>query len=660
MGFNMAHRVAVDIDTNCADAFCRSHNFDHRVGPVTMEWNSDHLPSSLFIEGDVLDARWYHLFGTESYDLSMLSPPCPSWSRATNCPGLAKHEGRLTIHAWALMHLVRPKVVCMEMVGSMKQHEHWTFIRMMINWAGYNIRFAPILNLSEFTPQHRERLILVATLDGHDHFPHICQAWPATQRQSLESFLNIMQLTEPWISQTKLEPTVLQMYLDPNLLPKNGECGPRPAKKSKKDLESYRFRHRDGIFGCIMASYGSGHELPNTSLSRFGLYGTLLAQASGIRFLSIPEVAIAHSALVPFWLPADHKVAMKILGNAITSPHAMVAITNAMAFIAGLTGVEIQEMMLQIMNARFTSQNMRWEMRGGGYLFTKDLEVCQPTLQMHAFQKITVSSPTEQFIFHAESEIRLWDAMRLLTGPSIPSEIFLLPAGQLEAKISLPEKFEVSDQDVTLFASVPSVLGIGSQRFALGAHQATCIAVLTGEGMYVLRRDPGTTVQDVITIMNHHAQIRTTHLVGMLGEKHQEQTLCPNAVIARDRESAADNLQVLEFVQPKIQDGLISFVSSHQALTQFVEFLQDVGLSEMMPALGWMFVTDVESFIQNRTEAVLMVRKPSALALNMDEAVFCLAVSLFFSQRSVHGHFQRQSQPSGAGSSFGMSGCGMS
>jgi site-specific DNA-cytosine methylase len=82
-----------------------------------MEWNADTLPEHLFVEGDIVDSRWYHLLSDELYDFAMLSPPCPAWSAATSCPGLNKFEGRLTLYSWALMNLVRPRIVCMEMVG---------------------------------------------------------------------------------------------------------------------------------------------------------------------------------------------------------------------------------------------------------------------------------------------------------------------------------------------------------------------------------------------------------------------------------------------------------------------------------------------------------------------------------------------------------------
>lgn len=43
-----------------------------------------------------------------------------------------------------------------------------------------------------YTPTQRERLIIVATLDSEELQPHICQSWPATQHQTMETFLDVM------------------------------------------------------------------------------------------------------------------------------------------------------------------------------------------------------------------------------------------------------------------------------------------------------------------------------------------------------------------------------------------------------------------------------------------------------------------------------------
>ena len=158
MGMKIDHRFAVEIDSECVEAYSRSHNFKYRCGPSAFKWDDDELPSHLLVNADVRDGGWFHLTGTYLVDLMMMSPPCPAWSLATTAPGLMKEEGRLTIDAISLCNLVRPKVILLENVSSMRNHEHWRFIRQTLEWAGYHIRFARSCNLCEIATQNRDPL----------------------------------------------------------------------------------------------------------------------------------------------------------------------------------------------------------------------------------------------------------------------------------------------------------------------------------------------------------------------------------------------------------------------------------------------------------------------------------------------------------------------
>ena len=60
----------------------------------------------------------------------------------------------------------------------------------------------------------------------------------------------------------------------------------------------------------------------------------------------------------------------------------------------------------------------------------------------------------------AEREVVIYDAVALLTGDSMPGELAFLPGGKLDHKVSLPRLMDVSDENVCLFANVPSALRI--------------------------------------------------------------------------------------------------------------------------------------------------------------------------------------------------------
>ena len=71
--------------------------------------------------------------------------------------------------------------------------------------------------------------------------------------------------------------------------------------------------------GNWLANYGYGHLLPHVNLRTAGLFGTLLVTPEAIRFLALPEILMLVGALVPCWLPAEHRAAVRMLGNGIST-----------------------------------------------------------------------------------------------------------------------------------------------------------------------------------------------------------------------------------------------------------------------------------------------------------------------------------------------------
>ena len=292
LGYIFSHRIAVGNDSDAALAFRRSHGFEACVGPRAFVWGSDPIPSRHFVEGDMMLHGWKHLFSNEAFDLLMMSPPCLAWSFASLQQGLLRLDGRLTLHAWGTANIMKPRIVLMEMVSEMKDHCHWKIVREFILWCAYSIHFCRNIKLSELTPQHRDRLILIATLGTADLFPHLPACWPPTQGQTLESYMNLMDLLETWLSQCALSDDLLKVYLDPQLLPKSLDQRGKGVKRQRRDAEQYRIKHPRRIFGCIMPNYSYGHLLPEVSLQHSGLFGTLIALPTGLRFMSIPEILI--------------------------------------------------------------------------------------------------------------------------------------------------------------------------------------------------------------------------------------------------------------------------------------------------------------------------------------------------------------------------------
>ena len=248
---------------------------------------------------------------------------------------------------------------------------------------------------------------------------------------------------------------------------------------------------------------------------------------------------------------------------------------------------------------------------------------------MHATYKVSVMSPMDTRHFFAEREVMIVEAVKFLTGDSFPDELSFLPGAKLEHKIALPNLMDVSDEPVHLFANVPSALRISKDRFAAIESRGKCICVLTKSGIYVLRRDEGMTVQDVVMVLSHHCDVPCTHLVGCLGERHQVQMLCPDAVIGKDVEGAGHDLLVLEYLTISVNEADITFAAGFDALKEFSDMLVSTGLDETVQAFGWMFAVDAFEIFSGRVNTVRLIQKPGVFAITQDEMTFLLALHFF-------------------------------
>ena len=628
LGYEFRHLLAVDSDEIAAETYARSHGFPTVLSKGNYGLTDEFLPEHIFVQDSILSPEWYHLMSITGFDMVIKSPPCPPWSLASTCEGLYKADGRLTIQSWGLCHLIKPKLVLLENVGNMKQHEQWPLLKRFIEWCGFAIRYARVLNMSDVAPQYRDRLILIASHEDADTQPHLCTGWPKLERHTMESYSNLMPLVEPWKSQCLIDPIVLKQYLDPNLLPKNPNAKANPLKKSRIDVEQYRIRFPQSSFGCVMGNYSFGHLLPSSVLSSFGLFGTLVCRPDALRFMTIPEIIISMTAVMPLWLPNDHRASMRLLGNAISVPHAMIAVCNALAFLTPLSFWEVQDLYKEAISARMTCQNIRWEAKWGGMSFERSDEVA-PTMLMHTYQKITMESPVNAFAFHAEKGVVIKDALKLLAEDSMPTTVFLLPGGIHDAKVNLPSRFEVDDCDVRLLANVSCALRTDSGSFSERSNQSSCIIVLTCHGTFALRRDSGMTIQDVLNTLNHQLSIRTTHLVGAFGEKHPPEMICPDAVISLDVEGSSDTLQRFDYIRLDLEDGEIKFFASDAALREFAQLIHETALDQILGALGWTFMISADFLVDRNIGCIRLMQKPGAFSLTHDDLRFCLAIHLF-------------------------------
>ena len=88
-----------------------------------------------------------------------------------------------------------------------------------------------------------------------------------------------------------------------------------------------------------------------------GILACLLRHGETTRFFSGPEIAPIHGAVRPIFLHGDQRTQMRLLGNAISVPQAMVPLVHACCYL-GLEGVpEPAEAVAWCLQARIHNGN---------------------------------------------------------------------------------------------------------------------------------------------------------------------------------------------------------------------------------------------------------------------------------------------------------------
>ena len=225
------------------------------------------------------------------------------------------------------MHLARVcglravPVIVIEQVSGFPHHGHFHQVLSAWRQAGYRVVCRGSVNLHDVLPTSRLRFLLVLAHHSLPDDDGLAQfVWPERLSTSLGQAHAVFDMPPEMHSASLLDPQLLQVYLDPLLMPGKFQQHPRatPAK--------HRVVTESQVATCFMAQYGYAHELPRDLLEAKGLHGSLLQQGSTARFFSAPEIASAMGALSPIWCPHDRRLSHRILGNCISVPHAILGL----------------------------------------------------------------------------------------------------------------------------------------------------------------------------------------------------------------------------------------------------------------------------------------------------------------------------------------------
>ena len=286
----------------------------------------------LFLRADIHDEWWHRVWAGRTPDLIAASPPCQPWSSAGNQSGLQSPDGVLFLTLASVAGMSCVPVVCVEEVKGFCDHPDAKHVLRAWADSGYQMVFQQVKNLNEVSPTHRPRLLMIFLHESTAHNSpaafHIA-SWQPVPRPSLGSckcYFKVLPdaLHEP----CKLSDRAREMYLDAWYMP-----------PSCNHLDPYKFRvHKtQSRAPCFLAQYHYQHTLSEHLLETKGLLGGLLETPKGIRFYSAPEIATCHGVVSPLLFPLPDRVTMKVLGNSIAVPHAVLTLAHALQAFQGIT-----------------------------------------------------------------------------------------------------------------------------------------------------------------------------------------------------------------------------------------------------------------------------------------------------------------------------------
>ena len=322
----------LDVDGACSDMLCHQH----------ASWAEASDLDSLLLAGedgilhlcaDVQRNWWLRVFRQRPVHIVCISAPCQPWSSAGSEQGLGSEDGLLLLRAADIVGLFQIPLVLLEQVAHFTSHPHFATVMHAWSLAGYAIQWQASLNLLDVLPSQRQRFLMVLSHRTHASRKQLQPgSWTIDKRINLGQAKVLFDLPPTMLEANTPSQEVLDMYMDPWYVPT-----PRHAHHSPPSPQKFRIKTAADTAGVFVAQYQFQHELPPAQLQK-GIHGCLLRKSGLLRFFSGPEIAAVHGAAVPIFLAADQREQMKLLGNCIAVPHAMVPLVCACSLL-GISAV---------------------------------------------------------------------------------------------------------------------------------------------------------------------------------------------------------------------------------------------------------------------------------------------------------------------------------
>ncbi|CAE6969160.1 ngoBIM [Symbiodinium sp. CCMP2592] len=350
-GLPISTAWTLDIDPDCSDMLRYHH----------ASWSEVHnleglreVPqdATMHLCTDINANWWLRVFQDRPVSVACVSAPCQPWSSAGSEQGLLSEDGRLLLRAADILGTFQVPFVLLEQVANFPLHPHFRTVMKAWDQAGYRIQWQASLNLLDVLPGQRVRFFIVFQHASHTTTKCLeMGAWTTSKRMNLGQAKVLFPLPPSLRSACTPSTDVLAEYMDPYYVP-----SPRQAHLRPQSPAQYRLRTAHDVAGVFVAQYQYQHELPPLQKQK-GILGCLLQQAGCTRFFSGPEIAAIHGATLPTFLHSDRRTQMRLLGNAVAVPQAVVPLIQACCRWGVADTPEPAEAVSWCLQSRLHSQN---------------------------------------------------------------------------------------------------------------------------------------------------------------------------------------------------------------------------------------------------------------------------------------------------------------
>ena len=252
MGMQVSTKWCLERDDACVPQIQHAES-DIRVCHGPNDHDVTGNPGETFLFVTDFNSQWWRPLAAQLHtQVYCISAPCQPWSRAGNQAGMASPDGLILLQVVDYLKAVSAAVAIFEEVDRFPKHHHFQQFCDAMRQAGFVCVWRASVQLAEVSPSYRCRFFMVWI---HHSCQHLAQRfqdsrWVARGFPSLQAADTIFaSLPQPLLEPCLLSPEVLNMYLNPALLP--------PSRTGRRNLspEEVRIVKPSQQAGTFMAQY---------------------------------------------------------------------------------------------------------------------------------------------------------------------------------------------------------------------------------------------------------------------------------------------------------------------------------------------------------------------------------------------------------------------